>query len=151
MQNGICDSTYALNNAIQAGTYSTTTAITDARYDLSTAIRDCCCNTQSAVQGLKYDMSRGFCDVVTANNMNTRDIIESQQSGTQRIIDFLCSQQTQNLRDQVQALQNAAVNNAQTQQIINSLQPVPRPAYVVQSPYVSSGYYGFGNGFAFGS
>lgn len=37
-------------------------------------------------------------------------------------------------------------NNAQTRTIVDTLQPVPKPAYNVPSPYVSYGYCGCGYG-----
>lgn len=40
----------------------------------------------------------------------------------------------------------ALQNNAQTRTIVDTLQPVPKPAYTVPSPYVSYGYCGCGYG-----
>ena len=40
----------------------------------------------------------------------------------------------------------ALQNNAQTRTLIDSLQPVPKPAYVVPGSYMSYGQYGYGCG-----
>ena len=40
----------------------------------------------------------------------------------------------------------ALQNNAQTRTLIDSLQPTPKPAYNVPSPYVSYGQCGYGCG-----
>lgn len=116
IQNGICDSTYALTNAI----------------------KDCCCSTKMAIQDVRYDMSKGFCDVITANNLNTRDLLANQNAGVQKILDYMCANEKQNLRDRIQTLETSGIVQAQTQNLIGQLSPRPIPAYITCSPYATS-------------
>lgn len=137
VQNGLCDGFYAVNNAIKDGFYSTTNAI-----------KDCCCTTNRNVDSVKYDMSKGFCDVITANNLNTRDILESQNAGVQKILDYMCSNEKQALRDRIQTLETNAMLQNQSTRLVDTLRPCPIPAYITCSPYANySNPYGYGYGF----
>ena len=55
IQQGLCDTTYALNNAI----------------------KDCCCTTQRAIDGVNFNMAKGFCDLSNVVNNGTRDVLEN--------------------------------------------------------------------------
>lgn len=59
---------------------------------------------------------------------------------TQRILDTLCQDKIDNLRDQLQTANFQLSQMAQSANIISTLQPTPRPAYLVQSPLVGYGY-----------
>lgn len=80
-----------------------------------------------------------------AKNANTRDIIESQQAGTRAILDYLCQEKISSLQAENNDLRRAASQDrqsallttamsAQTQQIINAVNPAAIPAYVVPNP-----------------
>lgn len=127
IQNGLCDSTYALTSAI----------------------KDCCCQTQQNIKdstyttnrnidSVRYDMGKGFCDTITAMNLNTRDILEANNAGIQRILDKMCEDEKEALRQQVNALQLSATLQTQTSNIVNQIVPRPVPSYPV--------YYGTFNG-----
>lgn len=142
IQNGLCDGFYATNSSIK-----------DAAYGITGAIKDCCCTTQRTIDGVRYDMSKGFCDVITANNLNTRDILEAQNASTQRILDYLNDSEKQALRDRVSTLETSGIVQAQTKNLIETLRPCPIPSYVVCNPYTGS--YptyaaGFGSGYGVG-
>lgn len=124
LQNGLCDSTYAL----------------------TTAIKDCCCTTQRNIDAVRYDMSRGFGDVIAAGNLNTRDLLEAQNAGVQRIIDYMCNNEKQALRQEISALQLSAALQAQTANLVGQLRPVATPAYLTASPYTAYTPYGCGCG-----
>lgn len=135
IQNGLCDGFYAVNNSLK-----------DGFYGIDSAIKNCCCETQRNVDSVKYEMSKGFCDVITANNLNTRDILESQNAGVQKILDYMNANEKQALRDRIQTLETAAINSAQTQQLISEIRPCAKPAYITCSPYASYNNYGYGYG-----
>lgn len=124
LQNGICDSTYAL----------------------TAAIKDCCCTTNRNIDGVRYDMARGFCDVINAGNLNTRDLLDNQNAGVQRILDYLCNNEKQALRQEISALQLSAALQAQTANLVGQIRPVPVPAYLTASPYTAYAPYGCGCG-----
>lgn len=118
VQNGLCDGIYALNSAI----------------------KDCCCTTNRNIDSVRYDMSKGFCDTITASNLNTRDIIENQTAGTQRILDYLCANEKAALREKISTLETSAMLQAQSANLVNQLRPCPIPAYLTCSPYTSYPY-----------
>ena len=122
LQSGICDGFYAVNNAI----------------------KDCCCTTNRNIDSVKYDMSKGFCDVITANNLNTRDILESHNAGVQKILDVMCANEKQALRDRIQTLETSGIVQAQTKNLVEALRPCPVPAYLTCSPYAANGFCGCG-------
>ena len=142
VQQGICDSTYALNNSLMTGFHG----VDRAACDLSHQISDCCCTTQRNIDSVRYDMATGFCNVNNTIQNTTRDIIDSQNAGTRAILDFLTNDKIDSLRSENQALkfaasqsaQNAfftANQDAQTAEIIRRLgRDCPVPAYVVPNP-----------------
>lgn len=174
---GISDSTYALNNGIMQGFHGVDNAICTLGYqnqqgfsNLSAQLASCCCDTQRAIDGVNYNMAKGFCDLGNTIHNTTRDIIDSQNAGTRAILDFLTTDkiaslqaENQNLRLKAsQAEQNAFITanqEAQTAELIRRLgADCPVPAYVVQPPVQVSfptnccgqfsgyGNYGYNNG-----
>ena len=142
IQQGICDATYALNNAITAGFHGVDRAVCDIGY----AIKDCCCTTQRAIDGVNYNMATQTNALQQAMCTNTRDIIDSQQAGTRAILDFLTQDKISTLTAENQALkfqasqaqQNAFISanqEAQTATLLRRLgADCPTPAYLVQPP-----------------
>jgi hypothetical protein len=161
--NGLCDGFYAVNNSMLTGFNGINTNIMQTGYGIQQAINadtianmqntnalqaqlaNCCCETREAIQGVNYNMATNTCALQNTINSNTRDIIDSQQAGTRAILDYLCAKENADLRDKVQKLelsasqdrQNALLTTAmtaQTQQIVNSVNPTAVPAYVVPNP-----------------
>ena len=132
---GLSDSTYALNNAIQGGFHS-----------VQSQLADCCCTTQRAIDGVNFNMAKGFCDLGNVINSSTRDILESNNANTRAILDFLTNDKISTLQAENQSLkfqasqtaQNAFITanqEAQTAELIRRLgADSPVPAYVVQPP-----------------
>ena len=129
VQSGLCDGFYAVNNSIK-----------DTGYALNSALKDCCCTTNRNIDSVRYDMSKGFGDVITAGNLNTRDILESQNAGVQKILDYMCANEKQALRDRIQALETSGIVQAQTKNLVEALKPFPVPAYITTSPYAAYNY-----------
>jgi hypothetical protein len=139
---GLADSTYALNNTITNGFHGVERSVCD----LSHQISDCCCTTQRAIDGVNYNMAKGFCDLTNVMNQNTRDIIDGQREGTRAVLDFLVQEKLSakdatisDLRMQIsQANQNAYIaanQEAQTATLLRRLgADCPTPAYLVQPP-----------------
>ena len=132
---GIADSTYALNNAITGGFHG-----------VERQLADCCCTTQRAIDGINYNMAKGFCDLGNVVNANTRDILENQNTNTRAILDFLTQDKIATLTAENQSLkltasqanQNAvlmAAMDANKAEILRRTgAECPTPAYVVQPP-----------------
>lgn len=157
IQQGICDSTYALNNTITNGFHGVDRGLCDLGY----ALKDCCCQTQRAIDGVNFNMAKGFCDLGNVMHQNTRDIIDSQNAGTRAVLDFLVQEKLAakdatiaDLRMQIsQSNQNAVIaagRDAQTAELIRRLgRDCPIPAYVVPNPnccYGNPSGIGYNNG-----
>jgi len=168
IQQGICDSTYALTNAINSGFHNSTVGMMQGFNgvergfnDLSHQISDCCCATQRAIDGVNYNLAAQTNALQQTMCNNTRDIIDGQREGTRAILDFLTQDkiasltaENQSLKFQAsQAAQNAfftANQDAQTAELIRRLgRDCPIPAYVVPNPnccYGNPSGIGFNNG-----
>ena len=172
IQQGICDSTYALNNTIQNGFSNAQLQlcngfanVTAQMNNIGYQLQDCCCQTQRAIDGVNYNMATNTCALQNTMNNNTRDILESQNASTRAILDYLCQDKIQTLQSENQSLklaasqadQNAvlrAAMDANTAEIIRRTgNDCPIPAYVVPNPNccygnpIGVGYAGYGYGF----
>ena len=142
IQQGICDSTYALTNAVNSGFSASQmgmmqgfNGVERGFCDLSHQLSDCCCENRAAIAQVRYDMAN-----------QTRDIIEGQNASTRAILDFLTQDKISTLTAENQALkfqasqaqQNAfftANQEAQTATLLRRLgADCPTPAYLVQPP-----------------
>ena len=130
--NGLCDGFYAQNTTMLQGFNGLGSAIAENRF----ASQQCCCETNRNIDAVRYENARNTCDIITAQNANT-----------QKILDTLCENKIQSLRDKVaeqsQMLQTANFQlsqQAQSANIINTLRPTPIPSYLTCSPYQSALY-----------
>lgn len=105
--------------------------------NLGYQLQDCCCQTQRAVDGVNYNMAMQTNTIQQALCSGFRDVIDSQNAGTQRIIDTITQDKIQSLQTELQSAQLQLSNAAQTTNIINALRPTPTPSYPVMSPYTS--------------
>lgn len=153
IQQGICDSTYALNNTITNGFHGVDNAICNLGYQtqqgfssLSSQMAQCCCDTQRAIDGVNYNMATNTCAIQNTIQSTTRDLLENQNANTRSILDFLTQDKISTLQAENQSLkfaasqsaQNsylAAMSDAQTAELIRRLGPTPVPAYTVPAPY----------------
>lgn len=161
--NGLCDGFYAQNTAIMNGFHGVDNAICNLGYQtqqgfnttnvalmqgqnaLQTQLANCCCENREGQAQIRYDMATNTCALQNTMNNNTRDIIDSQQAGTRAILDFLTQDKIATLTAENNDLRRAASQDrqsallttamsAQTQQIINAVNPTAIPAYVVPNP-----------------
>lgn len=170
ISNGLCDGFYAMNSSMLTGLNGINTNIMQTGYGIQQAVNadtvanmqntnalqsqlaNCCCETREAIQGVNYNMATNTCALQNTMNNNTRDIIDSQNAGFRSILDYLCQDKIATLtaenndlrRAASQDRQNALLTStmaAQTNQIINAVNPAPIPAYTVPNP---NAYYGCG-------
>ena len=157
--NGLCDGFYAVQNGmngintnilqtgfgIQQAINADTVANMQNTNALQSQLANCCCETREAIQGVNYNMAQNTCALQNTMNSNTRDIIDSQNAGTRAILDYLCNEKISSLQAENSELRRAASQDrqsallttamsAQTQQIINAVNPPAIPAYVVPNP-----------------
>lgn len=88
----------------------------------------CCCNLGRGQENLKYALAQSTCDIITNADKNT-----------DRIINYLTQNELDNLRTELQSAQLQLSQLSQTSNIVNQLQPTPKPAYITCSPYASAG------------
>ena len=139
---GLADSTYALNNALTNGFHGVDNAICTLGHQIS----DCCCTTQRAIDGVNYNMAKGFCDLGNVINNQTRDIIDNQNANYRAMMDFMVQEKLASKDAMIadlrlkasQADQNAVLRaaiDASTAEIIRRTgNECPVPAYVVPNP-----------------
>ena len=158
VNNGICDSTFALNNAITGGFAATTQALNSgfqtaelSRANQQAALmqqlnamqmqnQECCCENRAAIAQVRYDMATQACDTRNTVQNATRDIIDANNQNSRAILDFLTQSKLSDLQAENQGLKLAASQAAQNSYLVSQLRPSPIPAYTVQNPYCCSQY-----------
>ena len=164
ISNGICDSTFALNNAITGGFATTTQALNSgfqtaelSRANQQAALmqqltamqmqnQECCCENRAAIAQVRYDMATQACDTLNTVNTAARDIIDNQNQNSRAILDFLTQNKLRDLESANQELRLAASQAAQNNYLISQLRPCPTPAYITCNPWSGSSYGGCGTG-----
>ena len=155
IMNGINGINSGLNGAqamIMAQLNANQNASTSALSDLAMSMQNCCCENRAAVADLKYTIATENCADRAAISDGLRDVIANQSSNTQRILDQLCQDKIDAKNERIadlerqltmanlaasqgaQTAQILADNNRQTAVLEDYLNPVARPAYIVQNP-----------------
>lgn len=160
VNNGICDSTFALNNAITGGFATTTQALNSgfqtaelSRANQQAALmqqlnamqmqaQQCCCDQRADTAQLRYDMAQQGCDTRNTIQNSARDIIDNQNQNSRAILDFLTQSKLQDLQSENQGLKLAASQAAQNNYLISQLRPTPIPSYPSCNPWASGSYTG---------
>ena len=123
--NGLCDGFYAVNNSMKDGFYGIETAI---------------CGTNRNIDAVRFDMSKGFCEVSNA--------IHAEGEATRALIN---ANTIQELRDKLEARDREVMVRdfqlsqlAQNQYLVNEIRPCAKPAYITCSPYTTASFCGGG-------
>lgn len=140
-QNSITQQMYTNQISDLERSFAAQTANTSGLNNLSSQLSQCCCDNRLATCQTQ--------NIVQSEGAATRLAIQNQ---TQQILDKLCEQEIENLRQANISLQNQvnmqnlaasqtaqtaqliADNTAQTQYIVNRVAPYPIPAYTVANP-----------------
>lgn len=109
--NGICDSTFALNNTINTGFARVQNTLTQgfagvntgmvtqgyesrlATQGLSAQMASCCCDLKEGIGGINYNLASQGCDTRNQLQTNTRDIIDAMNCGFRSIDQRLTAQE----------------------------------------------------------
>ena len=108
--------------------------------NLSNQLASCCCDIERGQDAIKYQLERATNQLAITNDRNT-----------DRILNYLNQTEMDKLRTELQSAQFQLSQLSQTDNIINRLMPVAKPAYITCSPYASAfglggyGNYGFNN------
>lgn len=129
---------HGVDNALCTLGYQTQQGFNDTQRQMS----DCCCKIERGIDSVNFNAERNACDIKSAIFNSTRDIIDSQRCGTDRIITHLTNQEMDRLRAENQGLRFQASQAAQNAYLVDTLRPTARPAYITCSPYESAFGYG---------
>ena len=153
IQNGLCDSTYAITNAVNSGFSAAElsranqqAALMQQLFTMQMQQANCCCETREAIQGVNYNISTQTNALQNSMCNNTRDIIDNQNANTRSILDFLVNDKLSTLQTENQNLKLAASQSEQNQYLVSQLRPTAVPAYITCSPYQSAYGVGLNNG-----
>lgn len=170
-QQGLCDGFYAMNTGMLngfsgvqqtmcQGFSGVNQAITTNGYEtrlgtqnLASQLASCCCDIKEGIQGVNFNMAQNTCVLQNTMNMNTRDIIESNNANYRALHDEIVANRIEDKNAQIQAQQNeinalrlAASQERQNNYLIDQLKPCPIPAYITCNPYQSYNYTGCNSG-----
>ena len=135
ISNGICDSTFALNNTVTNGFagvqqtlcqgfngvnqsiatngYETRLGINglasqlaNCCCDIRQQIADCCCTTQRGIDAVNYNMAMNTNGIQQTLCNNTRDIIENQNANYRALHDEIVANRIEDKNAQIAAQQN---------------------------------------------
>lgn len=135
IQEGICDSTFALNNTInngffgvqnalcqgfsgvnqavvnqgyenRIGTQSLSAQLANCCCDIRQEIADCCCKTQTGLKDISYNIAMGNNALQNAMCLNTRDIIDNMNNNYRAIHEELVANKLEMKNDRIAEQQN---------------------------------------------
>lgn len=143
VQNAMCQGFNGINQAISNSAFNTERGL----WNLSSQFADCCCKTQSAIQGVNYNMAMNTNAIQNAMCNNTRDIIESNNANYRALHEELVANKLEmkneriaEQQNEINALRLAASQSAQNNYLVNQLRPMPQPAFLTCNPYTGQTY-----------
>ena len=149
VNNGICDSTFALNNSINGGFATAELSRANQQAALMQQLnamqmqnQECCCENRAAIAQVRYDMATQACDTRNTVQTAARDIVENANANSRAILDFLTQSKLQDLQSANQELRLQASQAAQNNYLISQLRPTPIPSYPSCNPWASGSYTG---------
>lgn len=129
VQQGICDSTYALNNSInglgmnvmqgfhgvdnaicnlgyqtQQGFNATQVAMMQGQNALQAQLAQCCCDNRAGQADIKYQMATDTCAIQNTIQNTMRDTIDNENRNHQALMNKLCQMEYNGLNDKYQAV-----------------------------------------------
>lgn len=165
--NGVTQAINGVNNTVNQGVNAIQSSLCNGFNGVQTALantnfnlQNCCCETRESIMQSNFNNQTGFNTLGTAIATNACDIERGQddirylmaqnQSQTMaaidhvgdRLIDYMNQSKMDELRTELQNAKFQISQAAQTDTIINQLQPIARPAWLVNSPYQSLNYNG---------
>lgn len=114
--------------------------------DISHQISDCCCGTQRAIDGVRYDMAKEACDTRHAIYNSTRDIIDNANANNRALLDFLVQDKLATKDARIAQLENKLSQSEQNAVLMAAMDAnvatilrrtgaeCPTPAYIVNAP-----------------
>lgn len=162
VQQSLCSGFAGVNQGMSNGFSQTQLAMLQGFNGLQAQQAQCCCDNQLAMANQTAALLAEHCADRNALSQAVNTLTTNETAGFQRIIDQMCqdkidakNEEIANLRQQVNMMNLAASQSAQTAQLLadnfaqtNALEqylaPVPRPAYIVQNPNCCGQNFGCG-------
>lgn len=136
--NGFAQAEIAANGRQMANMnqmFAAQTAMSQGFNTLGSQFADCCCENRLGLADLKYTVATENCADRTQSMQNTRDIIDSQNRGTQAILDKLCALELDGVKGQ---LAQAQRDNIGLQNQLNMA--ALRESQTAQNAFISQGF-----------
>ena len=139
---GLQNGQTSIKDTVVSGFHGVDNAVCQLGYQL----QDCCCQTQSAIQGVRYDIATSAAATQNTIQNTTRDIIDNQNANARAVLDALNQNYIRTLENENQSLklaasqadQNAVLKAAMDANVAELLRRTghdcPTAAYVVQPP-----------------
>lgn len=135
VQQDLCNGFAGVTTAVTNGFANAETAATarqmanmQQQFALSQQFSDCCCENRLGLANLGADIAREACADRAAVSDGVRDILANQTAGIQRILDQMCqdkidakNDEIAQLRSQINVLNLAASQTAQTAQVVDQV------------------------------
>ena len=115
--------------------FANQTAMSQGFYDVSSQLAQCCCDNRLSTCQTQNIIQNESNQTRFADANNTRDIIQSQTSGTQAILDKLCQLELDGIKAQVEA-KNDRISELQSQLNMATL----RESQTAQNAFISQGF-----------
>ena len=146
VNNGLCDGFYAQAQLINGTQMQMANGFAQAElsrsnqqaalmqmlYTMSAQQADCCCKTQTAIQGVNYNLATQACETRNTIQTGIRDVIENQNANARAVLDALTAQRIEAKDEKIAAqnqqifgLQLAASQAAQNSYLVQTLRPCP--------------------------
>lgn len=137
-------------NGLQNGQNSIRDAVSNGFHGVDNAVCTLGYQTQQGFNALGAQMAQCCCDTRNTIQNSTRDIIDNANANSRAILDFLTQDKITTLQAENQSLKLAASQanqnsyltatlDAQTNELIRRINPMPVPAYQVPNPYAGCG------------
>ncbi len=138
VNNGFSQAEIAANGRQMANmnqAFGAQTAMMQGFNGLQSQFADCCCENRLGLADLKYTVATENCADRTQSMQNTRDIIDSQNRGTQAILDKLCALELDGVKGQLAQAQRENVG-LQNQLNMATL----RESQTAQNAFIQQGF-----------
>ena len=142
IQQTLCQGFSGVNTAILQNGYNTQAGLNALQHSLDS----CCCTTQRAIDGVKYENATNTCAIQNTIQNTTRDILENANANSRAILDALNANYIRTLEQENNSLRLSASQSAQNAVLMAAMDAnkaeilrrtgaeCPVPAYVVSAP-----------------
>ena len=153
IQQTLCQGFNGVNTTVLQGFNGVDNAICNLGYNVQGGfntighqIADCCCQTQRAIDSVKYENATNTCAIQNTIQNTTRDVIENQNANSRAILDALNANYIRTLEQENNSLRLSASQSAQNAVLMAAMDAnkaeilrktgaeCPTAAYIVQPP-----------------